>query len=77
MKIMVEYDTKTKQLSVTKNGEVVENLESVRFYNYGPDYDSGEVKNYMEMRTFERYKDESITEMETTIAKLLGYDNGN
>jgi hypothetical protein len=79
MKVTIEFDTETKQLSVTENGAVMPDVDSVSFYkNSYYDYDSEQPKETFSMQISQcGAKSGGVTKRISTMAKLLGYQDEN
>lgn len=72
MKVMIEYDTVAKTLSVNKNGSALTNLCSVSFYKH---YDDEGFS--MDICEEEMDKKEKMSTRVYTMAKSLGYKDEN
>jgi hypothetical protein len=70
MKIVINYDSVSKELEIYKDGVEVEDVCSLEFY---PSYD-GEEKFRMVLCQEKASSDNSYTQRLTTMAKLLGFE---
>lgn len=70
MKIVINYDTVSKELEVYRDGLEVEDVCSLEFY---PSYD-GEEKFRMHLCQERTSSDKSYTQRMSTMAKLLGFE---
>lgn len=71
MIISVQFDTVTKEGTVTMDGQEVDDVREVCLYNM--DWSDPENKFYMELRTVDRDEDNSIV----TITSVQASENGN
>lgn len=78
MKVIVEFDTETKKMSVSQDGALASDVDSISFYkNY---YSEGYNKDsyyYMEMRQCESDVDNGTRKIISTMAKVLFGENEN
>jgi hypothetical protein len=73
MKVMIEYDTDTKELVVKEDGAVMPAVSSCSFYKRYCD-DNSENKFTMDICQEGKYEG-GVTKRVYTIAKMLGYED--
>ncbi len=68
MKITIDYDTVTKKLVVKKDGETMERVSSINFYNWNCCEEESE--SYMEIRQYDdKHKENGTFTTITTTAE--------
>ena len=78
MKITVEFDTETKKMSVSENGILMSNIDSVTFYkNYCSEGYNQDSYYYMDIRQCETDGKNGTRKVISTMAKVLFGENEN
>jgi hypothetical protein len=74
MKVMIDYDTVTKKLVVTEDGNVMPAVDSIHFYVIYPEKDG---QFAMEICQSARNEDAGMTKRVITMAKVFGLTDEN
>lgn len=74
MKVTIEFDTETKQLTVTEGGSLMTDVDSVSFYK---DYYYEDSTKFSMQISQCIPKSGGMTKRISTVAKLFGYQDEN